>query len=221
MSKNCITVPGRDVDVLSWFEGCFDSAFAVLHPFIRVEPRHRALFKYREHWPTRDEFNRLAVPVPWREVSELLQLPRLSGLNELLLGSIGAIVGPSREVIRQFAEALESHSLVAPDEGDFPPILLHDFFRSFADLGYTEIVVGDEFGKTAIQRPVTAWLSQEAPYVGEAHPTMYSLDRKVLYGVHWDSFFTFLCGPQHTVTQIVAQHSFEGFFFRPGDRVYW
>lgn len=217
-----ITVPSTNQEVLAWLAGAHEAAYCVLHPFMEVAPEHHGLFGPEcEDGPTRQQVAELARPVSWAKVVELVGWPGIERLNRVLLEWIVAIRPRHPEEVDHLREVLAEHGLVAPEEGDFPPTLRDSFVRSFADLGYEEVLVVDEFGKVAHRHSVSSLLEARWPFFGEAHPTLYSPDHRLLYGVHWDSYFTFLCGERRTVEAIVQCYGFEGFFFAPGVQVCW
>ncbi|MBD2018869.1 DUF2711 family protein [Leptolyngbya sp. FACHB-36] len=216
-----IVVPQDDGDVIEWFKGHFDSVYAVLHPFERVLPEHHNLFMKSDTGPTRTQLKELASPVSWSEVLKITNLPTIQRLNRVLSEGIGAIHRKHLEEVAAFRAQLKSNNILEPGEGGFPDILLDDFLHSFMDWGYEAVVVGNEWGDRATKYRISDLLSRDYPTVDEVNETLYSEDFRLLYGGHWDSFYTFLCGPHEMVSKIVEKYSFEGFFFEPGMHVYW
>ena len=223
-----ITVPPEDIGVIDWFQGHFDGIYAILHPFIQVSAEHRHLFKERSvAQPTREQLKALARPVSWQSVLKLTGIPTIQRLNRLLLESEGAISPQHLDEVRTLQAQLEANSLIVPYEGNLPEILLDDFLQSLTDWGYESALVGNEFGDRAIKHPISELLNRESPTLCEddsmlgSHLTLHTEDFGFLYGSHWDSFYTFLCGPKEIVSEIVTKYGFEGFFFEPGMHVYW
>lgn len=223
-----IVVPQSNDDVIEWFKEHFDSSdsvYAVLHPFERVLPEHHNLFMRSATGPTRTQLKELASPVSWAEILKITNLPTIQRLNRVLSEGIGAINPKHPEEVAAFQSRLKSNNILEPGEGVFPDILLDDFLHSFMDWGYEAVVVGGQWGEQATKYHISDLLSWDYPTVnptvGEATSTLYTEDFRLLYGGHWDSFYTFLCGPQEVVSKIVEKYSFEGFFFEPGMHVYW
>lgn len=208
-------------DVVEYFQEHFDGIYAVLHPFIKVEPDRQGLFKSSDYAITREQLKIIAQPVSWHSVLELTGIPTVQRLNRILLEGIGAIKIAHRDEVRSLQEQLKLNNILEPGEGNFPRLLLDDFLHSFIDWGYEFVYVSDEFGDRATRYPIGEMLAWEYPTVGEHHPTLYSEDFGLLYGVHWDNFYTFLCGVEEIIIEIVNKYQFEGFFFRPGMQVYW
>lgn len=215
------TVPGNNEPVLDWFAGVFESVYAVLSPFLRVDKAHRELFTESDDGPTRAQLSGLAEVVSWSEVVSLLALEGICELNLFLLHGIGAARSVPSLRYSQYSEGLEALGLLEPCEGDFPAVLVDSFFLALQQLGYSDAIVGDEFGKLEDQKPIEKWLQRTYPWVGPAHPTLRAPDGKVLFGVHWDSFFTFLCGSRTSLEALVDGLAFEGFFFEPRQRARW
>jgi hypothetical protein len=220
------TVPAHDGDVIEWFQGYFDGIYAILHPFIKTSPQHRHLFEGISYSPqTREQLKAVASPVSWERVLELTGVPTIQRLNRLLSERIGAIQSEDHAECRALYQQLVLYDLVEPREGWFPELLLDQFLLSLTDWGYESVVIGSEWGEHSNQHQIRNLLSWEYPTVQDDRhffrPTIYTEDFGFLYGVHWDSFYTFLCGPREIVSEIVLKYDFEGFFFEPGMRVYW
>jgi len=213
-----ITVPYDNVEVCDWFDGFHECQFAILSPFIRATDEIQELFG---EGISRDDLAEKVQSVSWADILQTCSIPSCGDLNVLLQESIGAIRRTQQERIDLLYKDLAKHNPMEPDEGEIPELLLDRILRSFRDLGYKEVTVGDEWGSTSKTRSVNDMLSWEYPYVRQANPCLFSEDRRILYGDHWDSFYTFCCGPREVVTGIAEKHGFEGFFFGPGDRVYW
>jgi hypothetical protein len=209
-------------DVIKYFQNDFDSIYAVLHPFIKVEPEYQNLFDpSSDDKPTRAQLKAIAHSFSWHSVLELTSISTIQCLNRLLLEGIGAVTIEHPQEVRVLREQLKHNNILEPREGNFPKLLLDDFLHSFTDWGYEAVYVGNEFGDRATLYQVSDLFKWEYPNVGEHCPTLYSEDFGLLYGVHWDSFYTFLCGVKEIVSEIVNKYSFEGFFFEPGMQVYW
>lgn len=157
----------------------------------------------------------------WQSVLELTGVPTIQRLNQLLLEGIGAVSMGHRPEVRELRERLQLHHIFEPSEGTFQELLLDNFLHSFVDWGYDTVWVSNEFGDRTTRYQLSELLSQEFPGVGEHHPTLYSEDLGLMYGVHWDSFYTVLCGVREVVSEIVAKYQFEGFFFESDMNVYW
>jgi hypothetical protein len=219
------TVPGGNPDVLEWFGDRFEAVFAAPSPFVRVSPEHRPLFEALEDQfedgPTRKQLRELGIAVRWSEVIDLVDLPDRESLNVALLNSSLALRSMSPEQIRGFEQALEDNGIVAPEKGELPAVLVDTFFGAIREAGYSDAIVGNEFGDEYDRRQIGKWLDREFPWVGPAHATIRSPDVSVLFGVHWDSYFTFACGPRAFIDSMVSRYSLEGFYFGPRQTVYW
>jgi hypothetical protein len=215
-----LTPPTKDVLIKEWFEGHYETVYLILHPVLKIDPKHREIWSENRR-PSREELRSWVRPWNWGTVVELAGLAHRGELNRLFLMSIGAIRKTQPEALDHLTRTMAEKHLVIPDEGDFPGVLLDDYLASFLDLGHRRVSVGNELGTQQAVHDVAELASKAYPYVGEAHPTLYSEDRSVLYCVHWDSFYTFLCGAREPIQRMVSKYAFEGFYAGPDTKVYW
>ena len=218
-----ITAPPETIPILEWYKEVHDTAFCILHPFVRVEPGFERLVQPDADLdvdPTREQLRAVSEPVSWEEVCQLLGLDDVGLLNLFLRGWIGLLREEPSDS-RQAWEVLRRHGLLDPVFGEFSPYQLDSFVFSIAGLGYDKMIVGDEFGDEAIEYRPCDLICSESPFVNPAHPTLYTPDRSLLYASVVDAHFTILAGPRNVVERIVNDFRFEGFFCLPETKILW
>jgi len=220
-TKRCLRPPVQDEIILDWWQSCFECVFLILHPFLQVDSKRLAEIDFMEAGLSRRQIENWVHPWTWQEVATLLGLPHRGELNRLLLMSIGAIRNLRPGAVETFRRRLKERNLRMPDEGELSELLIDDCLLSIQAQGFEEVIVGDEFGGRRTVHRIDALLDNEYPYLNVAHATLFPADESQLYCVHWDSFYTFLCGSRERVETIVAKHGFEGFYAEPGTEVYW
>ena len=132
--------------VLEYYRGYFESAFVLLHPFIRPLSIEVSRF-YPATYPEKTELIATCEGVAWDEV---MSMANFASLAELDIALRTRIRGLRREYEdQQLAKKLDAFmdrvGLVPPGEGDIPPLLENRLFEAIQNLGYQWLWVGDEF----------------------------------------------------------------------------
>jgi hypothetical protein len=247
VKRSLILILTDDVDVLEYFGRTFEVVYGILHPFEQVAPENRgiidetwALQDNRSYYlgtnlefmaygdgPTWSHYQTLIHPFPWREVVRIMGFPSLNYLNRLLLECCVARRRDHGEDIDRMFEMMQTLGLDPPNEGLFPPLLLEKFLRSFLDIGNEMVQITGQWGDWTQNFEVESLLNQKLISLwsvsqrNESGITLHSPDYRMLYGGHWDSMYTFLCGRKYDVRAVVEKYQFEGFWFQPGMRLYW
>jgi hypothetical protein len=241
--RSPILIPSCDFDVLDYFGESFEVVYGIFHPFEQVAPENQDIidqtwepnvnnpyigtnleFAAIGNGPDWIHYQTLIHPFSWRDMVEMMEFSSINYLNQLLLECCGAQIREHGEDIDRMFEMMEPLGISRPTEGAFPPLLLDNFLRSFLDIGETRIRLTSEFGDESAMSEVENLLNQKLTTLSSVfrhNSTLHSEDYRMLYGVHWDSMFTFLCGRRSDVEAIVEKYQFEGFFFQPGMSLYW
>lgn len=244
--RSSILIPTGDVEVLEYFRTSFEVVYGILHPFEQVAPENQDIID--ETWALQDgdshylgtnlefmaygngpiwsHYQTLIHPFSWREIVEIMEFPSLNYLNRLLLECCGARSRDHGEDIDRMFEKMALSGLNRPNEGQFPPLLLEKFLRSFLDIGDTTVQITSDFGDRSENLDVKTLINQRLISLNDVcrcgnRATLASMDNRMLYGTHWDSMYTFLCGRKDDVSAIVEKYQFEGFWFQPGMNLYW
>jgi hypothetical protein len=213
--------PAYETPLLEAYGGRFESAFVILHPFVRV-PQHLA-WKTVQTYPHDLQILAEGRRCRWAEVYEQTGLNSCAALNQALLASIGSISEDltdfeSRIVLQQY---LESEPVWMPTEGRFEPLLQIDLLAAFEAAGCGKLVFVPEFPDLDGVREFDV---QQLKSRAAAFPSRGSLmpaDASFLFTVDWDSFFTLFYGPREFVTEVARRRNLEGFFAYPKMEHFW
>jgi hypothetical protein len=216
-----LVYPPYDAPLMEAYGRRFESAFVLLHPFVRV-PEHLA-WKATRQYPSDEQIARHGTKCSWSSVAAQTGLGTCAKLNQALLTSIGAIAKElsdytASKTVREF---LEFEPVWMPTEGRFEPLLQTDFLNAFEAAGQKELVFVPEFPNAdPIQRLDVSAL-RNRPNLFPSRGTLAAPDESFLLTVDWDSFFTVFYGPRAFVTEVVRGNHLEGFFATPTTEHNW
>jgi hypothetical protein len=216
-----LTYPSYETPLMDAYNGAYESAYVVLHPFVNV-PDPLA-WKSTKQYPTDEQILQSGTKCTWAHVASRTGLSTCAKLNQALLTSIGS----THEDVSDHAasaklkEFLESEPIWMPGEGRLEPLLRMDFLDVFEAAGRGELIFVPEFPNVdPIQRLAVQKLrSGEAPFPSRG--TLAALDESFLFTVDWDSFFTLLYGPRAFVDEMVHRNHLEGFFAQSATEHAW
>lgn len=210
-----------DGKVLDYYAGTFEAVYVLLNPFIRPITISIDAFK-PEFYPERSTIVATCKAVPWSEVEDLAGLPSLSAIDIGLRTQIGGL--KEKYAVKEYADRLgnmtASLGVVPPCDGSHSDLLFNQVLGLFQELGHERVWVGDEFG-----------LARELCWIDELknggkkpnfhHHNVFSADKSMLWTIHWDSHFSFLCSSLENLNRVKVSDRFEGFFCTPLTEVYW
>lgn len=207
--------------ILSFYEGVFEAAYVLFHPFIRPVGIEKERFN-PDTYPTKSELLGKCRPVTWREV---LTLCALQSVAEIDIGLRTAIHGLKDEFMNYRFEAeiervYDEHGVVMPAEGNLAELIQNDVFSAIRSLGYESIWIGDEFCTERKLEWVEDLFDKESDYF-LPHCNYFTPDKRLLVATHWDSHFSLLCSNRANIDQILKQYPFEGFFCDDKTEIYW
>jgi len=210
-----------DGKVLEYYSGTFEAVYVSLNPFIRPTGIDKAEFKPGTY-PSRARIVTNCEPVPWSEVTRLAGLPSLSAVDIGLRTGIG---GLKKEFENQsYASAIntlsDTQNILTPPEGVFPDLLHDTILQAIQGLGYEWLWVGDEF---CTERKLH-WiddLKNQDDGLTRGRFNVFTPDKLLLWTIHWDSHFSFICSSQQNLAAINSMSDLEGFFCTPSTEVYW
>jgi hypothetical protein len=210
-----------DGKVLDYYSGTFESVYVCLNPFIRPSHIDPARF-CPERYPSQSELLALCEPVSWAEVMKITGLRSIAEIDRALKTQILAV--RAEFMHRANAKTLEMlydrGIIMPPGEGDHSPFLLAPVMSVFKELGHDWAWVGDEFGTERKLHWVEDLATKDpTPFMG--HANVFSADKSLLWAVHWDSHFTFLCGSATDLERAKVAERIEGFFCTSETDVYW
>lgn len=207
--------------VLDYYSGVFEAVYVCLNPFIR--PISIPLERFTsETYPNRQELNAGCEPVSWETVRQASGLPSIAAMDVALRTEILGLWKEfqNKEYEQQLSVTAHAMGLISPPEGahsDFH----HDLVLSmFQELGHQWVWVGDEFCSERKLHWIDDLKAEEEPVI-QWHCNVFSPDKSLLWTVHWDSHFSFLCGSQKDLEAVQVATRVEGFFCKAETEVYW
>lgn len=213
--------PAYETPLLEAYGGRFQSAFVILHPFVRVPPQ--LAWNKGSAYPDDAEISSYGSKYTWREVYTHTGLGSCAKLNQALLASIGSIPEEltdfeGRKILQQY---LESEPVWMPTEGRFEPLLKAGLLAAFKAAGCTKFVHVPEFpdNDPVLELSVTALESRSDCF--PLRGTLLPPDQSFLITVDWDSFFTLFYGPRSFLTEVASRQNLEGFFAYPNMEHFW
>jgi hypothetical protein len=124
-----------------------------------------------------------------------------------------------------YAERLQrlcdAELILPPPEGEHSAVLRNKVLGLFQELGHDWVWVGDE-GCTERKLYWIDDLKEDLmdPISGPCN--VFAPDKSLLWTVHWDSHFSFLCSSSEAALKSVnVEEKLEGFFCDPRTEVYW
>lgn len=216
----------NDGKVLDYYAGVFESVYVSLSPFLA--PLSDAFVAMCDSTDPEAGPDRIAIvahcrPVPWREVARESGLPDLAAVDIALRTQIGGLSAAFRntDYAARLKRLYENDRLWPPIEGQHAELLQHTVLELFQALGHDWVWVGDEFGT---QRRLY-WIDDIKKGIKDpirGHCNVFAPDHSLLWTVHWDSHFSFLCAASGDALRSVnVETTLEGFFCGPDTQVYW
>ena len=213
--------PSYEAPLLEAYGGRFESAYVVLHPFIRMpdELSWRATHQY----PDDGQIFSRGGKCSWAEVAEQTSMGACARLNQALLTSIGALAEHlsdygARDKLQQF---LQSSPVWMPVEGRFEPLLHADLLHAFATAGHERLIYIPEFPQKDPVQPLALDGLIKRGFPFPTCGTLVAPDESFLFTVDWDSFFTLFYGTRAFVEKVVHERKIEGFFAAPTTEHAW
>jgi hypothetical protein len=210
-----------DGNILKYYAGVFEAVYISLNPFIKPISIRREEFKPGTY-PNRASIAANCKAVSWSEVAQLARLPSIAAVD---IGLRTGIKGLKDEFEnRSYAAAIDALTgtmgIVTPREGRFSDLLHDTILQSIRELGYEWLWVGDEFCTERKLHWIDDLKSQSDGLV-KGRFNVFTPDKRLLWTIHWDSHFSFLCSSQDKLAAIESTSGLEGFFCTPSTEVYW
>jgi hypothetical protein len=115
----------------------------------------------------------------------------------------------------------EAERILPPNEGEHSPLLHNKVLELFQELGHDWVWVGDDL---CTERKLY-WIDDLKAGIKDpisGHCNVFAPDKSLLWTVHWDSHFSFLCSSSETALRSAGvDEKLEGFFCDPRTKVYW
>lgn len=214
--------PSCEATLLEAYGGRFESAYVILHPFIRMPEEFS--WRVNRQYPEDEQIQTHGTKCPWSEVSALIGVNGCARLNQALLTSIGSLDEwlsdfPARDALQSY---LQSSAVWMPVEGRFEPLLHSDILHAFDESGFDEMIYVPEFPEEDPVRSLSiAGLGDRTVKFPGVSGSLVAPDESFLFTVDWDSFFTLFYGTRAFVQRVVAERNLEGFFAGPTTEHAW
>ena len=214
------TCPGNQ-KVLAYYAGTFDSVYVSLSPFIQPMAIAPSVF-CSEPYPSRQKVAEACKSVTWREIMSLTGLPSLSQVDIGLRTRIGGLNKhhENKEFADRITNLADTAGIIPPAEGEHSDFLHNQVLGLFQELGHEWVWVGDEFCTERRLHWIEDLKTEMQPTI-QGHCNVLSPDKSILWTVHWDSHFSFICSSQENLNRLGIARRLEGFFCNPNTGVYW
>ncbi|WP_348264745.1 DUF2711 family protein [Telmatobacter sp. DSM 110680] len=206
------TYPNYGVPLVEAYDGRFESAFILLHPFIHVPAA--LSWSVTSHYPNDVQILEHATKFPWAQVSAKTGLGSCARINQALLTSIGSLADPLADpsASNTLQSFLENHPVWMPTEGRFEPLLQSDILQVFSQAEVDELIFVPEFphADPIVNLPIADLKTGNIPFPTSG--TLLAPDASFLFTVDWDSFFTLFYGSRAFIARAAQSLNLEGFF---------
>jgi len=215
------TYPTYGMPLIEAYGGRFESAFIVLHPFVKV-PQEMS-WSITGEYPNDAQIIALGKKYPWAQVSAQTGLTSCARINQALLTSIGSLAGhladpQASDTLQSF---LENQPVWMPTEGRFEPLLQSDILQVFAYANVYELIFVPEFPQSdpVVRLSASGLRAGDIPF--PSCGTLLAPDASFLFTVDWDSFFTLFYGRRAFIAHSAHSLNLEGFFATPNTDHAW
>lgn len=210
-----------DERVLPYYAGVFEAVYVIFHPFVRPTTLTRERLLSPEYLPWVDEIAG-CEPVTWEEARIAAGLPSIAAVDIALRTGIGGLGKERRNETwcAQLEAAVEREGWIEPNEGFHPAVLVRPVLEVFKELGHSFLWLADTHDFERIARPIEQLLTERHTSVYR-RSSVFAHDHAMLWTVHWDSHFSFLCGSRADLDAVRVAERFEGFFCDETTEVYW
>jgi len=210
-----------DGNVLAYYAGMFDSVYVLLSPFIKpiTIPKDRFC---PATYPDRQEICAGCEPVSWEVVRESSGLPSIAAVDVALRTRIRGLRAEfaNHEFLDRLELALQKMRVIAPNEGEHSDLLHDKVLELFQSVGNSWVWVGDEFCSERKLHWIDDLKGNDISVIA-GHCNVFAPDKSILWTVHWDSHFSFLCSNGSTLERGIAELKLEGFYCQPQTEVFW
>ncbi len=210
--------PDYGEKILKHFSDQHEAAYIILIPFLKFNEHDKKYFESIDWEIDRKIILNKTNPVTWKKIIELGQFIDIKQLNYALLSSISAINNEDEELSKRLIDFLEKHHYFGPPEGTFSDYSLNDIINVFKDENYESIILADEWYDEITEIRIKDLNIDVYNY---EHVNIHSPDEKILFTVHWDSFFIIFAGPKDVISNYVEKYSFEGFWCTENTEILW
>lgn len=221
MREEEFTYPPYELPLLQAYEGRFEAAFIVLHPFVQV-PAELA-WQVRPEYPSDAQILTHGSRYSWMDVGRHAGLSSCARINQALLTASGSLTGDladvaGREALRTF---LQHQPVWMPAQGRFQPLLQRDLLQFFSAAGFAELIFVPEFPDSipVVRLEIAGLRDGSIPF--PTCGTLLAPDDSFLITVDWDSFFTLIYGTRDFIRTLAAGLKLEGFFATPNTDHAW
>jgi hypothetical protein len=213
--------PAINEPLLEAYGGSFESAYILLHPFVRV-PQELSWSVTRQY-PDNATIRARGSKCAWSEAARGAGIRNCAAMSQALLTSIGSIDEflHDRDSASRLQRFLQQSPIWMPTEGRFEPLLQADLLATFRTAGHSELIHVPEFpDREPVESiPIDALLQNQEKIPERG--TLLAPDASFLFTVDWDSFFTLFYGPREFIRQIARSRNLEGFFAEKETEHFW
>lgn len=126
----------------------------------------------------------------------------------------------NQDFAKRISSLAHQAGIIEPPEGEHSDLLHNQVLGLFRELGHDWVWVGDEHCRERKLYWIEDLLAEEKPTI-HGHCNVFSPDKSLLWTVHWDSHFSFLCSSQENLHRVDVAGRLEGFFCNANTEVFW
>ncbi len=211
--------PNYGEKILTHFKGEYDAAYIILQPFTSYLEKDKNLFT-GENWPKRDECIKKLEPVTWNSIVNKFSFKDIKQLNYALLSYINAINNKDDYLSNKIGLIRDKNNILEPENGEFDDFLYNNILNIINDEGYQNVIVDDECSDNPTEITIKDARKTEK-YSWPNYKNIYSPDKKLLFTIHWDSYFVIFCGEKEIIDKYIYNYSLEGFWCTDETEILW
>jgi Protein of unknown function (DUF2711) len=216
MNYSQFAYPSYKIPLLQAYDGRFDAAFIVLHPFFRMPAlENEMVIAPGDHdiegYPDDLLIRQQGQPVYWRTI---MQGIGCEDLRRFYIGMRSSIYALNREyenkeMSRLICDYTDQAEIYHPIEGRIEPLLVEPI-TEYVSNGYTENVFYlAEFEKQPEELSAESIIQKCEGFV---RGSLFNTNNTRLATVDWDDFFTVIYGSKDELVRLHEGKGLEGFF---------
>ncbi len=203
--------------ILPYYEDAFESGFIILQPFTKYNEKDKHYFE-NDQYPKSDEILNILKIVSWSEIIYKFSFTNIEQLNFALLSWFGALKKNDENFAKKVASIFLENNIFEPSNGLFDEFLFQTFITIFKDEGYKTVIFADDFFDKVEEVEIEKAKNQENFQFAK---NIYSPEGKILFTIHWDSFFVIFLGSKEIVNRYKRKYKPEGFWCKQDTEVFW
>lgn len=209
-----------DGNILTYFEGVFDSVFIVMQPFCFVTKEHQWILN-REINVNKQDFIRYAKPISWQEIMNKLNINNYQDLETGIQTFNNALFEhlKNKVIEKQIIHLMNEQNIFSPETNEFAPCFENVIFGAIKKLGYEWLWVSDEFCTERKLYFIDDLIKDSETLAAGAK--IFTADYKLLISPAYGLSNLFICSSKAMIEKMREYVDFEGFYCTDKTKVVW